>query len=160
MAKKAVTAASAQNERTAEEILDLIDSLPRAEKCKISMLMLMRPVGKPWREALRHAAQVGIELYEQLKVFVRKAEEFLPEHERLMEVVKDAEARLGRYTRGPKAKSQRSEQRRELIRQFCEAGMTDPRKILEALRSHAPELVMVKGKPITLKTIKNDLAKL
>ena len=65
----------------------------------------------------------------------------------------DQESRLEKYHRGPGKRAKRKQDRGTLIKQYRDAGTTDAKAILDALRRDAPELANVK-----LKTIKNTLS--
>src|SRR5262245_18327453 len=51
------------------------------------------------------------------------------------------QSRLESYRRGPEARAKNRQAREALIRQYRNAGITDAKKILDALRRDAPELV-------------------
>jgi hypothetical protein len=129
-------------------INSLIDSLSPGEQVALWHMLLTRPgwlgdringQGRPLELGMQHVVK-GVVFPMEKKLKARQQE---------------YDDLVARYTRGAKARAQQKKQRQELLRQYVSAGLTDPRRILDALRQHAPELATV-----SLKTIQNQLAEL
>jgi hypothetical protein len=73
----------------------------------------------------------------------------------LVGVAKQFDEHLSRSRRCSQVRAEVRRRRRDLLRQYVEVGIKDPRKVLDLLRKDAPELAKVR-----LKTIKNMLAEL
>ena len=147
MANKECETAAASHGTTAETALELIESLPATERTKLFELLARHPENQPVKALVASATKLIESIKESQKGQVR-----LENNANL--VIKYLEQTLqknAKYTRGPKARSQPTQHRRELVWQMLDAGESDPRKIYKSLKQdHALK--------VELKTVRNDIS--
>jgi hypothetical protein len=102
-----------------------------------------------------HYLQKSLAHLDHLEKLGQLEKEILATLERVGEGWVQTLQRLARYTEGPNTRKQKAEKRKNLILQYRDAGLVDPKMILTALRRDAPELAQIKPK-----TVRNILAKL
>jgi hypothetical protein len=136
----------AEKAHTAETIFDLIYALEQEERERLFELLAEHPESKgatDWKMTVLCMRLDRLTSRREEMYFQRDLE-----RERAVEATEP-------YLRGPDERAYRKEQRMKLVRQYVDAGMKDPKRILEALRNDAPKLAKV-----GVKTIKNMLSEL
>jgi integrase len=174
MAENGRTTKLAREPSTAKAVLHLIAGLPPGERRNLFQRLFRHPDNGPVKEVIASARKLvrwAAELQEKEKKVnrlknlvneirhkktmarcLRKSSDLA---QRALELGQQAGHLVALYQKGPQAKAKRKREREVLMRQYRDAGTTDPKKILDALRRDAPDLARVK-----IKTIQNMLPSL